>query len=97
MRGPTEKASFLFRAAAALAAVFCITIFALVAAMMSDGRAPLFRLLNDHGGTIILIEVVATLSVAFLAMAADRIKTLRALREQEQNNPLPDSDDDRSV
>jgi membrane protein DedA with SNARE-associated domain len=81
--GPPEKVSFLFRAAAVLAAIFCITIFAMVAAMLGDEASPPVRFLNNHGGTLIAVEVAATLLVAVIAMGADRIKTLRNLREQE--------------
>lgn len=86
MSKPQEEISLLFRAVIALAALFCITIFAMVAAMVGDNGSPVVRFLNDHGGTIIVVEVIATLAVCFLAMAADRIKTLRSEREQE-NKP----------
>ncbi|MGE3314837.1 MAG: hypothetical protein AB7O26_06930 [Planctomycetaceae bacterium] len=86
MSGPPEKVSFLFRAAAVLAAIFCITIFAMVAAMLGDEASPPVRFLNNHGGTLIIVEVAATLLVAVVAMANDRMRTLRNLREQAERD-----------
>ncbi len=85
---PPEQLSFLFRAVVALAAVFCMTIFAMVAAMVSDSGSPVVRFLNDHGGTIIAIEVAAILIVAIGAMFADRWKTLREMRETGESDQL---------
>lgn len=92
MSGPPEKVSFLFRAAAVLAAIFCITIFAMVAAMLGDEASPAVRFLNNHGGTLIVVEVAATLLVAVIAMGADRIKTLRKLREEEELDREPNAE-----
>jgi hypothetical protein len=83
---PPEKISLLFRAVIVLAAIFCITIFAMVAALMGDGGSPAMRFLNEHGGTLIAVEVVATLFVILGAMFADRWKTLRAARQEDEQN-----------
>ena len=66
-----------FRLAALSAAVFVMTIFALVATIFSDPDAPPVRFLNEHGGALLIAEVIATVSIGLLAMTVDRIHILR--------------------
>ncbi len=73
-----ERANILFRASAVLAAIFCVTVLALIAAMGGGGGSPVAKFLNENGGTIISVEVAATLFCAVGAMTLDRRRTLRA-------------------
>ena len=66
-----------FRLAAVSGAAFAATIFALLALIVSDPRAPVARFMDRHGGTLIAWEVGATLVLGFLALAVDRVRTLR--------------------
>lgn len=85
---PDQRESLhpLFRLAALSAAVFIFTIFAMVATVFGDQSTPAARFLNAHAGALISVEVVITLSLTILAMAADRRRTLR------NNNESTDDD-----
>lgn len=74
---PVADLNFFFRLAVVAAAVFIITILALVAALFGNQQAPAAKLINAYGGVLIAGEVAVVLLVAFLAMALDRIRTLR--------------------
>ena len=60
------------------AAIFVLTILAMVAAIFGDPRAPVAKFLEAHGGRLIAAEVVATLILGFLALALDRFQSRRA-------------------
>jgi Na+/phosphate symporter len=66
-----------FPLTAMLSAVFVLTVLALVASMFSDQRAPLARLLDAHGTTLVVIEVAAILLVGLLALVVDRVQAVR--------------------
>ncbi len=74
---PPGELNFFFRLAVASSAVFIITIFALVAALFGNPQAPPAQFLNAYGGVLIAGEVGVILFVAFVAMAVDRIRTVR--------------------
>jgi hypothetical protein len=78
--------NFYFRLAAVAVAVFIMTILALVASLFGDPRAPLGRFLNEFGGVLIAGEVVVILVIAFLAMAVDRVRTLRKAQLRRDAN-----------
>lgn len=68
-----------FPLAAFSAALFILTILALVASVFGDPHAPLAQLFDWYAGRLIAIEVAATLLTGFLALAVDRRQTLREL------------------
>jgi hypothetical protein len=72
----------LFRLASLSAVLFIVTVLAMVATIFSDPQAPVARFLNERSGTLIGVEVVATLVLGFFAMAADRRRTRLRLEEQ---------------
>jgi hypothetical protein len=82
-----QRPNIFFRLALATGAVFVVTVLALTAAIFSDHRAPMARLLDDYGGEIIAVEVAATLIFAFWAMALDRRRQLRADRLKDFEEP----------
>lgn len=77
MRGPGSKPSLLFQLVIPATAVFIVTILSLIAVLFSDERAPLARLLNRHGNSLLAAELVVFIVLAFCAMALDRRQTLR--------------------
>ena len=95
-RSPRRPApvSLFFRLVIGAAALFIVTVLAIVAAVFSDPSAPAVQFLDQHGGTILEIEVIATLLIGFLALAIDRWQTLRTMRAQQTLDPSPaDSSD----
>ena len=84
--------NMFFRLAVAAVVVFVLTILALVAALFGNQQAPAARLLNNHGGVIIAVEVGAALLFAFLAMTVDRVRTLRKqARDTTSDRPPEDT------
>jgi cytochrome c biogenesis protein CcdA len=80
-----------FLLTAILAAVFVVTNLAFVASMLGDPLAPLAQLLERHGTTLIIIEVVAILIAGLLALTIDRTQTRR-----KQSSELPPRNESRS-
>ena len=72
--------------------LFVLTVFALLATAFSGSGG---GLLDRYAGTIILIEVVATLVIGLLAMAVDRRRMVReyhrALSDRETTTSTPDA------
>ena len=73
----TKRLNLFFHLAVAAGVLFILTVLALTATIFSNPRAPLSRFLDNHGGTLIAVEVAATLAFSFCAMALDRWQTLR--------------------
>jgi len=86
MRGPGSKPSLLFQLLIPSTAIFIITILSLIAVLFSDQRAPLAIFLNKHGNSLLAAEFVVVMLLSFLAMAVDRIQTLRAIKEEPQED-----------
>lgn len=72
----SSPTSLLFRLTAIAAAVFIVTILALVSLVFGDTQSPAARWLHRHAGGLIATEVIAVLVLGFAAMADDRKKTL---------------------
>lgn len=85
MRGPGSKPTLFFRLVVPATSVFVITILALIAVLFGDERAPLPRLLNRHGNTLLLVEFAAILVLSVLAMVLDRRQILRDQRLQAES------------
>lgn len=84
MRGPGSPASLLFRLVVPATAIFIVTVMSLIAVVFSDQRAPVAKFLNEYGTRLLVIEFVAVIGLSFLAMAVDRIRTLRELRNSSK-------------
>ncbi len=76
----------LFSLTAAVATAFVITILAMVSMMLGEPTAPVNLWFEQHGGTLMLVEVVGIVLFGLAAMIADRRETLRAQTKQK----LPD-------
>jgi len=85
MRGPGSKPTLFFRLVVPATSVFVITILALIAVLFGDERAPLPRLLNRHGNTLLLVEFAAILVLSVLAMVLDRRQILRDQKLQAES------------
>lgn len=84
----THRASRpLFQLTAVAAAAFIVTILAMVAMLLGDPDAPVNLWFNQHGGIVLVIEVVAVILLGLAAMTADRRETLQALRDAAPNAP----------
>jgi membrane protein DedA with SNARE-associated domain len=76
-RPPPKRAGLLFQLTALSGAAFGVTILAFVATTFGDARAPATKWFNQHVGTLIAVEVVATLLLGLAAMIQDRTRTLK--------------------
>ena len=99
MRGPGSKPSLLFQLVIPATAVFVITILSLIAVVFSDPRAPLAQLLNKHGNTLLIGEFVVVIILSILAMAVDRVQTLRQIKQDrlQQTGNTATSEETTSV
>lgn len=68
----------LFRLTAFAATGFVITILAMVAMLLGDPFSPANAWFNQHGATLLMLEVVAIVFLGVAAMTADRRETLRS-------------------
>ncbi len=82
MRGPGSKPTLFFRLVVPATSVFVMTILALIAVLFGDERAPLARLLNRQGNTLLVLEFVAILVLSLLALVLDRRQILKDQQAQ---------------
>lgn len=83
-----KRAGLLFRLTAVAGAVFVVTIFALVAALLGDPEAPPAKFLNRHGTSLIVGEVGVILVLGLLAMTVDRIRTLQEIHRSDASRAV---------
>lgn len=83
----------LFFATAAATTLFVITILAMVAMLVGDPAAPANIWFNDHGATVLTIEVCAIGLLGLSAMIADRSETLRELRNKSNGQAVEPASD----
>ncbi|MEY3176411.1 MAG: hypothetical protein RLZZ436_4325 [Planctomycetota bacterium] len=81
MRRPGSPASLLFRLIVPATAAFVITILAMIAVLFGDDRAPFARIINQYGNLALVLEFIAVVVLTLAAMTADRLATLRQLRD----------------
>lgn len=84
MRGPGSEASLLFKLVVPVTAIFIVTTLSMIAVLFSDQQAPLAQLLNKHGNTLLLVEFAVVIAISFLAMAVDRIQTLKRIKAEKE-------------
>ena len=85
MRGPGSKPSLLFQLVIPATAVFVITILSLIAIVFSDPRAPIAQWLDKNGNRLLIVEFVVVIILSFIAMAVDRIQTLKQMKQRDPN------------
>ena len=86
MRGPGSRPSLLFRLVVPATSIFIVTILSLIAVLFSDERAPVARFLNRHGNTLLTVELIVVVVLAFVAMAVDRWRTLRDIASEHDRS-----------
>ena len=86
MRGPGSKPSLLFQLVIPATGVFVITILSMIAIVFSDPRAPVAQWLDKNGNRLLIVEFVAVIILSFMAMAVDRIQTLKQIKQNELNS-----------
>lgn len=72
-----QRASLWFQLTALSAAVFLLTVFALVATAFGDQTRGAAKWFNTNASQLIALEVVVTLALGFVAMAHDRRQAVR--------------------
>ena len=77
----------LFLLTAAATSGFIVTILAMVAMLLGDPNAPVNVWFNNHGATVMAVEVLAIGAFGLSAMAADRRETLREQGKKQTNPP----------
>ena len=75
----------LFMLTAVATTTFVITILAMVAMLLGDPDAPINVWFNNHGATVMTVEVIAIAVFGFTAMIADSRET--AQKQQQQKGP----------
>ncbi len=75
----------LFMLTAAATTAFVITILAMVAMLLGDPDAPVNVWFNNHGATVMTVEVIAIAGFGLSAMIADS----REMRQKQQKEKSP--------
>ncbi len=93
---PTDQPpplSFLFRLVIVACGLFVVTIFALVASLLSDSNSSMINFLNRHGSTLIGCEVVGIILLSVIALKFDRSPILRNMKQygSRYDDPADDS------
>ena len=86
MSDKPQPPNVFFRLVIVASAVFIITIFAMVAVMFGDPRAPLAQLLNEYSGKLLVVEVAAILITGWLGMTIDHHRS----RQHRPSDVEPD-------
>ena len=81
MKPPRTKPSLLFRLIVPATVLFIMTVLSLIAATFGDPQAPVSQWLDRNGNQLLIWEFVGVIVLSFLAMAIDRIRTLRGQDE----------------
>jgi len=85
--------SILFRMLIVTCGLFVITIFALIASLLSDSDSPFIDFLNHYGGMVIGCEVFVITLLSIIALKYDRSPVLRNLDQFENRyDELADKD-----
>ncbi|QDT46658.1 hypothetical protein Pan258_06770 [Symmachiella dynata] len=87
MSEPPPRNNIFFPLTIVAGTLFAITILAVTMATLSDSRAPVAKFLNAYAGILIGVEVGSILTLGFLAMTVDRLRTLRENRLTITNPP----------
>ncbi len=78
------KDRVIFYPVAVVGAVFCISIFVVIATAFGDPLAPANQWVNKFATPLLLFETLLLVTVAIGAMAADRVRTLRRLAVEKK-------------
>ena len=75
--------NIFFRMVIAACGLFVLTIFIMIAMMLSDTKTSLTNFLDNHGGTVIGCEVLVIIVLSIIALKFDRSPILRNLDQFE--------------
>ena len=89
MKPPRTKPSLLFRLIVPATVVFILTVLSLIASVFGDQEAPVSKWLEAHGSQLLIWELGIVVVLSILAMAIDRIRTLRGIDEEPLETPSP--------
>ncbi len=68
-----------------MGAIFCISIFIVIATAFGDPDHPLNRWVNQNANLMLITETVLLVTLSVGAMTVDRQRTLRALAKEQKN------------
>ena len=85
MKRPASPVSFLFRLVVPACGAFILTILIMIALIFGDPRAPVAQWFARHMVTLLTVEFAVIMVLVLLAMAVDRIHTLRSGGVNTQN------------
>lgn len=61
--------------------LFCLTVFIAIACLFGDPQVPLKQWINRHITLILVVETAVLVTIGFLSMAIDRVRTLKRLQQ----------------
>lgn len=76
-----------------LSAIFCVSIFIVIAATFGDQNIPANHWVNRNANWVLITETVLLMIAAIGAMTIDRIRTLRRLARENENKIAEESID----
>jgi hypothetical protein len=82
-----SRPNIFFRFVVIAGFIFVVTILALIAGILGDGRAPVHQWLNRNGMILIVAEVAVIGITGLLALVIDRWRTLREKPRSSSKNP----------
>lgn len=79
---PDERRDRLvFYPVAIVGGLFCLTVLMTIAAAFGDAQSPATKWLNQNATPLLLWETAVLAAVSLMAMAIDRTRTLRRLKQ----------------
>lgn len=69
-----------------LSAIFCVSIFIVIAATFGDRNLPVNKWVNKNANWILIVETILLVIAAIGAMTADRIRTLRRIANEQSDS-----------
>lgn len=80
-----------------LAALFCVTIFMVIAATFGDPANPANRWMNANANSLLIGESILLVVAAVAAMTIDRVRTLRQLgAARDEQSHTTQTDEERT-
>ncbi|TWT49899.1 hypothetical protein KOR42_38510 [Thalassoglobus neptunius] len=77
-----------------VSAIFCISIFIVIAATFGDQLNPANRWINRNANSVLIIETVVLVIVTLGAMTIDRVRTLKKLSQTKSSSPVAQESSD---
>ncbi|MDB5384431.1 MAG: hypothetical protein JWM11_77 [Planctomycetaceae bacterium] len=84
---PLLHVNLFYRLAAGLVVLFVITVFAMIANLLGNPKAPIAKFLDQYALHLIACETIGILIAGALAMTVDRWQALRDAEHIGANQP----------